>query len=85
MPVAYVLKAREASGNQWLKLNYEGPGGSMDVSPEEAKKFDTPTAFRSDLMHILSPGSVVIVTPQSLKAGSTGSSLTVIANDEAKP
>ncbi len=85
MPVAYVLKAREASGNQWLKLNYEGPGGSMDVSPEEAKKFDTPTAFRSDLMHILSPGSVVIVTPQSLKAGSTGSSLTVIADDEAKP
>jgi hypothetical protein len=84
MPVAYVLKARDASGYQWLKLNYEGSGGSMEVSPEEAKKFDAPTAFRSDLMHILSPGSVVIVTPQSLKAGSTGSSLTVIENDETK-
>jgi hypothetical protein len=84
IPVAYVLKARDASGNQWLKLNYEGSGGSMEVSPEEAKKFDAPTAFRSDLMHILSPGSVVIVTPQSLKAGSTGSSVTVIENDETK-
>ena len=63
-------------------INYAGTGGSMDVSPDEAKKFDAPTMFRKTLLTILSPGSVVIVTPQSLKAGDPGKSLTVIENDE---
>ena len=82
MPVAYVLRDRDAAGDHWLKLNYAGTGGSMDVSPDEAKKFDAPTMFRKTLLTILSPGSVVIVTPQSLKAGDPGKSLTVIENDE---
>ncbi len=82
IPVAYVLRERDAAGDHWLKLNYAGTGGSMDVSPEESKKFDAPTMFRKTLLTILSPGSVVIVTPQSLKAGDPGKSLTVIENDE---
>jgi hypothetical protein len=81
MPVAYVLRSRDTAGDHWLKLNYAGSGESMDVSPEEAKKFDAPTVFRQTLMTILSPGSVVIVTPQPLKAGDPGQSLTVIEND----
>lgn len=82
-PVAYVLRARDASGDHWLKLHYAGSGGSMDVTPDEAKKFDTPTAFRSQLVGILSPGSVVIVTPQPLKAGAPGKALTVIDAEES--
>lgn len=81
MPVAYVLRSRDTTGDHWLKLNYAGSGESMDVSPEEAKKFDAPTMFRQTLMTILTPGSVVIVTPQPLKAGDPGQSLTVIEND----
>jgi hypothetical protein len=34
-------------------------------------------------MNLLSPGSVVIVTPKPLKAGSPGGNLTVIENDES--
>jgi hypothetical protein len=82
MPVAYVLRARDSEGDHWLKLNYEGTGGSMEVSREEASKYDTPTMFRKTLTTILSPGSVIIVTPQPLKAGDPGKSLTVIENDE---
>lgn len=82
MPVAYVLRARDDTGDHWLKLHYAGTGGSMDVSPEEAKRFDAPTTFRHQLMNLLSPGSVVIVTPQPLKAGSPGGNLTVIENEE---
>jgi hypothetical protein len=84
MPVAYVLRARDETGSHWLKLHYAGTGGSMDVSPEEAKKFDAPTTFRHQLMTILSPGSVVIVTPQPLKAGSPGDNVTVIENEPGK-
>ena len=85
MPVAYVLRARDADGPHWLKLHYAGTGGSMEVSSEEAKRFDAPALFRQQLAGILTPGSVVIVTPQPLKAGSTGSSQTVIESDEKAP
>jgi len=81
-PVAYVLRGREAGSNQWLKLYYSGTGGSMDASPEEARKFDAPTTFRQQLLTLLRPGSIIIVTPQPLKAGSPGKSLTVIEDDE---
>lgn len=83
MPVAYVLRGREAGKNQWLKLYYSGSGGSTDVSSEDASKFDAPTTFRHQLASLLRPGSIVIVTPKPLKAGSPGSSLTVIENDES--
>ena len=85
MPIAYVLRGSDSNGSRWLKLNYAGSGGSMDVSAEEGKKFDAPATFRRDLAGILTPGSVVIVTPQSLKAGSTGTSQTVIESDEKSP
>ena len=83
-PIAYVLRARDSGGDRWLKLQYSGSGGAMDVSPEEAKKFDAPTLFRQQLVNILTPGSVVIVTPQPLKAGEPGKQLTVIENDDGQ-
>ena len=81
-PVAYVLRAWDSTGQHWLKLHYSGTGGSMEASAEEGKRFDTPSAFRQALAGVLRPASVVIVTPQSLKSGSTGSGLTVIENDD---
>ena len=81
MPVAYVLRAKDDAGDHWLKVYYAGTGGTMDVPADEAKKFDAPITFREQLMNILSPGSVVIVTPQPLKAASTGSPVTVIENE----
>ncbi|HEY4070001.1 MAG TPA: L,D-transpeptidase family protein [Sphingomicrobium sp.] len=82
MPVAYVLRGRDGGAAQWLKLYYGGSGGSTEVSAEEGRNFDAPTTFRQQLASILSPGSIVIVTPQPLKAGSPGSAVTVIENDE---
>lgn len=83
MPVAYVLRARDGTGDHWLKLYYAGTGGSMDVTPGEVKRFDAPTTFRRQLTSLLSPGSVVIVTPQPLKVGRPGEDVTVIENEEA--
>ena len=84
MPVAYALRGREEGKNQWLKLYYSGSGGSMDVSSEEASKFDAPTTFRHQLASLLRPGSIVIVHSRSLsRPESPGSSLTVIENDES--
>jgi len=83
-PIAYVLRDRDSAGSKWLKLYYSGSGGSMDASPEEASKFDAPTSFRRDLSTLLRSGSIVIVTPQPLKAGSPGKAQTVFENDEAR-
>lgn len=80
-PFAYVLRAWDDAGQHWLKLQYAGAGGSMEVSSEEGKRFEVPAAFRHAVASVLRPGSVVIVTPQPLRAGDPGKSLTVIEND----
>ena len=83
-PMAYVLRAWDASGQHWLKLQFAGVGQGMEVTAEEGKRFEAPAKFRYDVATVLRPGSVVIVTPESLRAGSTGSSATVIEEDPAQ-
>jgi len=81
--IAYVLRAWDSGGQKWMKLQFSGSGRGMDVSAEEGRRFEAPVGFRRAIAGVLRPGSVVIVTPESLKAGSTGSKLDVIKQDEA--
>jgi hypothetical protein len=80
---AYALRAWDETGQHWLKLQYSGAGQGMEVSPGEGDRFDAPWDFKHAVQTVLRPGSIIIVAPQSLKAGSTGSSLTVIDNGGA--
>jgi hypothetical protein len=80
-PMAYVLRAWDANGQQWMKLQFAGAGEGMEVAQGEGKRFEAPAQFRYDVATVLRPGSVVIVTPDSLKAGSTGSAATVIDDE----
>ena len=79
--MAYVLRAWDSGGQHWLKLQFAGAGGGMEVTPGEGKRFDAPAKFRYDVGSILRPGSVVIVTPATLRAGSTGSPATVMEEE----
>ena len=79
--MAYVLKSWDQSGKHWLKLQFSGAAGSMEVGPEEAKRFDAPAAFRSAVAAAVRPGSVVVVTSEPLKAGSPGKSQTVFEDE----
>jgi len=81
-PMAYVLRAWDDSGQHWLKVQFAGQGEGMEVSPDEGKRFEAPMMFRHSVATVLRPGSVVIVTPESLSAGSTGREQTVIEEDE---
>jgi hypothetical protein len=83
-PTAYVLRSWDATGQHWLKLQFAGDGQGMEVAAGEGKRFEAPAKFRYDVATVLRPGSVVIVTPESLRAGSTGSSATVIEEDPAQ-
>ena len=80
--MAYVLRAWDASGQHWMKLQFAGTGEGMEVTAGEGKRFEAPVKFRYDVGTVLRPGSVVIVTPNSLRAGSTGSATTVIADED---
>lgn len=80
-PIAYVLRAWDSGGQHWLKLQFAGGSGSMEVAPQEGKRFEVPAKFRYDVATVLRPGSVVIVTPETIRAGSTGSPATIIEDD----
>ena len=82
MPMAYVLRAWDSTGQHWLKLQFAGSGEGMEVSSEEGKRFEAPTMFRHSIATVLRPGSVVIVTPESLSRGSTGRDQTVIEEED---
>jgi hypothetical protein len=85
MPVkramAYVLKSWDKNGPHWLKLQFSGAPGSMDVTAEEKERFETPWEFRRAVAASLKLGSVIIVTPESLTAGSPGREQTVIDDE----
>jgi hypothetical protein len=83
-PMAYVLRAWDTTGQHWLKLQFGGTGEGMEVAPGEGKRFEAPVMFRHAVATVLRPGSVVILTPESLRAGSPGRSQTVI-EDEPPP
>ena len=73
--------AWDSTGQHWLKLQFSGEGHGMEVGADEGKRFEAPVMFRHDVATVLRPGSVVIVTPQSLSAGSTGREQMVIEED----
>jgi hypothetical protein len=80
---AYALRAWDETGQHWLRLQFSGSGSGMEVAPGEGNRFDTPWDFKHAVQTVLRPGSIIIVTPQSLKAGSSGTSATVIENEES--
>ena len=56
----------------------------MEVGPEELERYDAPTDFRYAVSAAVRPGSVIIVTPESLRAGSPGRSQTVFEDEPPK-
>ncbi|KRA83725.1 L,D-transpeptidase family protein [Altererythrobacter sp. Root672] len=80
---AYMLRAWDNTGRHWLKVKFAGPGDSMEVSMDEAGQFDVPSGFRRAISDVLQLGSVIIVTPESLTAGGSGSPLRVIEDEDS--
>lgn len=80
---AYALRAIDADGQKWIRLDLAGDkqDGSR-VDPQEWARFQAAEDFRSKVAAILAPGSTIVVTPDSLRAGSTGTALTVIEAGE---
>ena len=76
---AYVLESWDSKGPHWLKVHFSESGKGMKVGARESEHFDAPAKFRHALHSVLRPGSVVVVTPASLKSGMPGTHETVIS------
>jgi len=62
-----------------------GLTGDGPALAEELDRFDAPASFRAAVAAAVRPGSVVIVTPASLKAGSPGMSATILEGEKGSP
>jgi hypothetical protein len=76
---AYALRSVDAAGQHWIKvpLLTNGPA-DQQVAREEWQRFKAPERFRSAIANIVGAGTTVIVTPDPLRSGGTGTPLTVI-------
>jgi len=75
---AYVLESWDKSGMHWIKVHFSESGKGMTTQAHEAEHFDAPTGFREALHKVLKPGSIVVVTPATLRGGGAGTRETVI-------
>lgn len=81
---AYVLHHWNKDGWHWLKLHFDGRVGSgMEIPPEEVNRFEVPDGFRQAVTSVLRPGSIVVVTPEPLRAGNAGVPVTLIEDERA--
>jgi hypothetical protein len=75
---AYILESWDKKGLHWVKLHFSEFGKGMVTQAHEGEHFDAPTSFRRSLHTVLKPGSLIVVTPASLKSGGPGTHETVI-------
>ena len=79
---AYSLRSIEKGEQKWIRVAGSGPAGAgAQVPPEEWRRFETSDEFRKQVAAVVAPGTTIVVTLDSLKAGATGTALTVIEED----
>lgn len=80
---AFTLNSVDASGVHWLRLPLPGQstGTAFEMTASEHARAHFPEALRTKILSIISPGTTLLVTRDSLKSAGTGTNLTVLASD----
>ncbi|MGZ8287206.1 MAG: L,D-transpeptidase [Allosphingosinicella sp.] len=73
---AFVMQKDGAAGKTWLRVPL--PGQTAAVATELRGRVHVEDSFRQAVEAVLRPGTTVLVTPDSLRAGSAGQSVTVV-------
>lgn len=79
---AFTLNSVDASGVHWLRLPLPGQptGTALEMTPSEHARAHFPEALRTKILSVISPGTTLLVTRDSLKSAGTGTNLTVLAS-----
>jgi hypothetical protein len=73
---AYSLQSTDAQPRQWLRLSLGKDAAGSPVGAAEWRQFEVDPAFRQAVAGVVTPGTTIVVTPDSLR--STASPLTII-------
>jgi hypothetical protein len=79
---AYLLRESESGAREWLRIDLKEGDPTQVVDQQEWQRFHVPPTFQKAVVSIVVPGTSVIVTSDSLKAGNTGANVTVIDDAE---
>ncbi|WP_231731716.1 L,D-transpeptidase [Sphingomonas sp. CCH5-D11] len=80
---AFTLKAVDDAGPHWLRLPLPGggPQATGELTADDRSKGHVPDAFRAKLETVLTPGTTMLVTRETLATSGTGSKLAVLVTD----
>jgi hypothetical protein len=80
---AYTLRDVYRSGQHWMRVSLSSNGATDQPVPvEEWRRFHAPDAFRRAVADIVSPGTTIVITSDSLVSGAMATPLTVIDSEE---
>jgi hypothetical protein len=78
---AYVLRQDRDAGRQWIRLTLPGQAASHPDPAKLSGHVRVEESFRTGVEQILQPGATVVVTADSLRAGSSGETVKLIEAD----
>lgn len=83
-PAAFVVRAVDEAGPHWLSvaLPWDKPATAPIGAAAPAKRIVVDEGFRLGLVKLLSPGTTVVITPDTLEAGSTGAPIVILSDGE---
>lgn len=81
---AYALRSVDERGQHWMRFQLSSKAAALQEVPRgEWQRFSASDDFRRAVASIVQPGTTIVVTGDSLSAGTTGQELTVIEGDPA--
>ena len=76
---AYALRSIDEQGQHWIRLKLSSKlSPAQEVPHEEWQRFGASDDFRRAVAGIVQPGTTIVVTADSLRAGATGTALTIL-------
>lgn len=78
---AFTLQAIDDGGEHWLRLPLPGQTRTGELSDADRAKGRLPIGFRAALATVLTPGTTLLVTRETLASAGTGKPVTVIEAD----
>lgn len=75
--LAFEYRNNGRNGPHWIALELGESAKNTGIPRDEWQDIEAPPAFKKSLAQVMHPGAVVIVTPETLRQGSTGERLTV--------
>ncbi len=83
---AYMLQARDATGDHWMRLPLPGQDPAKPLTSEVGQDVTLPEGVKETITGVLEPGATVLILPDSLSATSlTRGALLESAPDKALP